>query len=107
MGKVIVSEFVEYSLKKITKALYENEYFAYIEDSENYVQNLREFFLSIPEQKARKIVNKRYGNFYCKYKHNNKTTWYVGFDTEDDVYLIKFLTNNHSSDYPKFISMLN
>jgi hypothetical protein len=41
---------------------------------------------------------------YCKYKPNRNTTWYVFFDVENDVYLIKNIVNNHSKDYPLYIS---
>lgn len=103
MDQIIISSHVEFTLKKISKKLYDDEYFAFVEDAENYVQKLRKFFLSIPKQKARKTLNKKFGTFYCRYKYNHKTTWYIGFDMEDDIYLIKFVTNNHSADYPKFV----
>jgi predicted nucleic-acid-binding Zn-ribbon protein len=38
----------------------------------------------------------------------NATIKQVGklFDVEEDTYLIKYITNNYSADYPKFISWL-
>jgi hypothetical protein len=104
MEKINLAPLVLDKLKELSKKLYEDEYFGFIEDSENYVQNLREFIFSIPSLKRRLTANNKFGSFYCKYKHNHKTTWYATFDIEDDFYLIKNITNNHSPDYPNFIA---
>lgn len=75
MEKINLAPLVLDKLKEISKKLYENEYFGFIEDSENYVQNLREFVFCIPTLKHKITTNNKFGAFYCKYKCNHKTTW--------------------------------
>jgi hypothetical protein len=104
MEKINVTPLVLDKLKELSKQLYEKEYFGFIEDAENYVQNLRVFIFSIPNLQRKSTTNNKYGSYYCKYKHNHKTTWYITFDIEDDCYLIKNITNNHSADYPNFVT---
>jgi hypothetical protein len=104
MEKISLAPLVLEKLKELTTKLYEEEYFGFLEDSENYVQNLRIFIFSIPSLKRKFTANKKFGLYYCKFKYNHKTTWYVSFDIEDDLYLVKNITNNHSADYPNFIA---
>lgn len=62
-----------------------------------------DFTYKIPELHHRKTINPKYGVFYCRYKVNNKTIWFVTFDMEDDIFVVQYITNNHSKDYPSFI----
>ncbi len=101
MEKIIFTRQVESQLEELVMKLYYNDYFGFLVDANNYVHNIKNFIETIPTLKPRFTLNKEYGTFYCKYKHNYKTTWYIGFDREDDIYLIKFITNNHSAEYPK------
>jgi hypothetical protein len=106
MEKVKLSSFVSEKLKELSKTLYDNEYFGFLEDSEMYVEYLKEFIYSIPTLKRKRTANPKNGVFYCKYKHNHKTTWYASFDIQNDFYLVKNITNNHSTDYSDFIANL-
>jgi hypothetical protein len=100
MGKIKFSNSFLYKLEELVKALYKNGYFGFLESSENYVSNIIDFIYTIPSLKKKATGSKRYGAFYCKYKHNNKTTWYITFDLEEDTLIIQDITNNHSSEYP-------
>ena len=103
MAEIKLSSLVAAKLNGLIFILYENEYFGFFESSLDYVQNLKDFIFSIPTLKFKQTINKQYGNFYCKYKHNTKTTWYVIFDIMDDKYLINNITNNHSVEYSNLI----
>jgi hypothetical protein len=96
MAKIILDDLVILKLKELGEILYEDEYFGFVEDALEYADYL----------KHKRTSYTKYGSYYCKYKHNHKTTWYITFDVEDDTYLILNITNNHSADYPKFISWL-
>ncbi len=106
MAKIIIDDLVILKLKELSEILHKNEYFGFLEDALNYADALKEFIYTIPTIKHKHTLNTKYGSFYCKYKHNHKTTWYIIFDVEDDTCLIQNITNNHSADYPKFISRL-
>jgi hypothetical protein len=67
-------------LNELIDTLYEDEYFGFFESSLEYVQNLKKFIFSIENVKFKETEIIDYGNYYCKYKHNYKTTWYILFD---------------------------
>jgi hypothetical protein len=100
MAEIKLSPLAATKLDELIDTLYEDEYFGFFESSLEYVQNLRNFIFSIDTLKIKNTSINKYGNFYCKYKHNNKTTWYVLFDKINDNYLVNNITNNHSPDYP-------
>jgi hypothetical protein len=106
MAKIILDDLVILKLKELGEILYEDEYFGFVEDALEYADSLKEFIYTIPDLKHKRTSYTKYGSYYCKYKHNHKTTWYITFDVDDDTYLILNITNNHSADYPKFISWL-
>jgi hypothetical protein len=106
MEKIILDDLVKIKLRELTSTLFEEEYFGFVFDAENYVNNIVDFIFTIPTLKHKRTSYTKYGSYYCKYKHNHKTTWYITFDVDDDTYLILNITNNHSADYPKFISWL-
>lgn len=104
MGQqVIIQPVVIDYLIDLINVLYDKEYFGFFESSVEYADKITDFILDIPNQKSKFTKNKRFGKYYCRYKHNSKTSWFPVFDIEDDVYLIKFITNNHSSSYPLYI----
>jgi len=107
MAQIIVKPGVRDKLNSLVHILYNEEYFAFIENAKQYVVAIYEFIESIPYQRRKLCGNKKFGSWYCRYQANRNTSWYIGFDLEDDVYLIKFITNNHCEDYARFISGVN
>ena len=103
MEKVITTQEVDYFFKDLILVLLKAEYFSYNESATNYVKNIIDFMYTIPSLKKKPTKRNKYGNWYCSYKHNNKTTWYITFDVEDGIYLVTHITNNHTADYPKYI----
>jgi hypothetical protein len=106
MEKIIYSSLFISIVQELSTKLFENEYFGFIGDAEDYVKKILDFTDTIPLLKHKRTLNTKYGIYYCKYKQNHKTTWYITFDVEENTYLIKYITNNHSADYPEFISWL-
>lgn len=106
MEKIIYTSLFIEIVKELSVKLFEDEYFGFVEDAENYVNNILDFVNTIPALKQKRTSNNKHGLYYCKYKHNHKTTWYITFDVEEDIYLIRYITNNHSEDYPRFINWL-
>ncbi len=106
MEKIIYSSLFISIVQELSTKLFEDEHFGFIGDAEDYVENILDFIDTIPSLKHKQTLNTKYGSYYCKYKHNYKTTWYIIFDVQDEIFLIQNITNNHSADYPKFISWL-
>ncbi len=103
MGKIIISPIVEKKLYKLVDALFENEYFGFLENAITYKDKIVYFINSIPSLKKKKTKNTKYGKWYCSYKPNRNTTYFITFDYEDNIYLIKNIFNNHGRAYPAFI----
>lgn len=103
MEKVVISPFVVNKLDSLILILFEKEYFGFMESAIDYVDNIYDFILTIPSQNKKRTKKIKFGAWYCSYKANSKTTYFITFDCENDVYLVKNITNNHSRDYPSFI----
>lgn len=93
-------------LNGLAQLLFDKEYFSYLENAEDYVLNIKDFIYTIPSLKHKRTKNKKHGAFYCSYKPNRHTTWYITFNTEASHYLIKNITNNHSKNYARFIAAI-
>ena len=70
-----------------------------MDSAKEYVRIIFDFIYTIPDQHRKRTKNSKLGFWYCKYKHNHNTTWYITFDLEDDIFLIKDITNNHTEEY--------
>ena len=103
MEKVIVLPFVEAKLRGMVKTLHNIKYFGTLISAENYVEKLKNYIKTIPQENRRLTRNPKYGHFYCTYKPNSRTSYFITFDTEGDLFLIKNIFNNHTSYYPKYI----
>jgi hypothetical protein len=98
VGKIEFSpEIIEY-LDSLVFKLYEKEYFGFIENSFEYIENLVQHVMkeihSIPHKKTPKELIS-YRNFYMTYHSNQRTTWYILFDKNEEDILVTFIFNNH------------
>ncbi len=103
MEKVRILHNVRLEIDDYITLFFDEEYFSYFESSEEYVNKIYNFIYTIPTLRYKQTKNNRHGLYYCSYKANTNTTWYIVFDKEDDFYLIRFITNNHSQNYPVYI----
>jgi hypothetical protein len=74
MEKIVISSNVRKALDELVDILYYKEYFSYKKSAQDYVNNLYDFILTIPTLRYKTTLNKKYGAFYCCYKHNAKTS---------------------------------
>mgnify|MGYP003593697527 FL=1 len=45
----------------------------------------------------------KFGKKYLRYKANNQTFWYIFFDQKEGKFLINYILNNHSQDFPELL----
>lgn len=103
-GKIVIMQLVSDSLMELLTTLENEGYFSYNENIVEYVKNILHFVESIPTNKSRrKTKSKKYGEWCCRHTANKRTTWYATFDIENDVFIVKFITNNHTKDYHSII----
>ncbi|MCZ2225051.1 MAG: hypothetical protein LC122_15620 [Chitinophagales bacterium] len=106
MEKVIILPAVRRKLDELIEVLVKEQYFSYLYLAEKYVHNIYDFMNTLPQQKVKPTLIKTYGAYYCQYKPNKHTTWYITFDTNGKTWLIKNIFNNHTKDYPRYIGNL-
>jgi uncharacterized membrane protein len=75
-----------------------------MDSTKDYVNDIVDFMYTIPDLKFKVTSKEKFGKYYCTFKANNNTSWYIVFDVEFDIYLIKFITNNHSHFYATYIN---
>ncbi len=99
--KIAYSPSVVDSLNNLIDILFHENYFSYIENAFDYVENIKnEIENNITTLKHHKspIELSRYGKYYIRIKSTKRTSWYVFFNKKDNLYLIRYITNNHVSD---------
>ena len=103
MNESYISPEVEEDLYKLIEILVVKEYLGTYVSAMSYVEDL---IIDIQQNIHTKLKKKapaffdRYGKdmLYITYQRNINTTWYVFFSiVEEDIYFIKYITNNHVS----------
>lgn len=107
MEKIVLLPEVINRLNELINILYKKEYFGFIESSFNYVDDIYDFIYSLHTLRYKETANRKFGQYYCSYKANRNTTWYVTFDKQDDRFIVQYITNNHTEEYPYFISKIH
>ena len=84
------------------------KYFSFIENVDFYIDRIYDFIdHNIDKAISRISPDKfqKHGEKYLKYTANNRTTWYIFFDEKDGKYLVNFILNNHSHNFPQFTNL--
>lgn len=98
--KIVFDSEVEEYLSLLVNILYDEEYFGFKEKAYQYVDDLIDDIEYNIENKLAKPAPpyfNRYGRnlSYAIFKKNKRTQWYVFFNKEDDIYYIRYISNNH------------
>lgn len=93
----ILPEVVDF-LNNLVKILFHKEYFGFEESAQNYVQNIYDFIefdlYNFPHKQA-SLTLQKLGSNYVFYKSNERTTWYIFFERNQNRILITYITNNY------------
>lgn len=103
MAEIIILPLVKAKQNELLLVLFDAKYFATDENAHSYVDEISNFIQTIPDLRHRPTKNKKYGAWYCEYKPNKRTSWFITFDKQGERYVVKNLINNHTKDYPAFI----
>lgn len=99
--KIIITPKVIDYLDDLVRVLYKEEYFGFIESAEGYVIKIYDAIdenIKLSTHKLTPQKLKYLGSNYIFYKSNNRTTWFVFFEKEDNKYLITSILNNHCEE---------
>ena len=86
--------------------LYYQNYFGFKKDAKLYVQEIVLYINNYDfEINIRNTPKKfqKFGKKYLRYKANNQTFWYIFFDQKEGKFLINYILNNHSQDFPELL----
>jgi len=103
MEKIAISNATHTRLSDLLDALINEGYFYIFENAEEYVNDIYNFIYTLPEQQKYNVQNTKYGAFYCRYKANAHTTYYIIFDIIAEVYYVNYILNNHTHEYVIYI----
>ena len=82
-------------------ALFEDEYFGFVESSETYVNKIIDFIYENHETFPSRITPteiKSLGSNYIFYKINPRTTWFIFFEKKEAIFLVTNIINNHCKE---------
>ena len=93
---------VEIYLFELIELLFNQNYFSFPDQAVSYVFKIRQYIESsittVYKRKAPDYFAKYGENMsYLVYKANPNTSWYIFFQQQADVFLIRYITNNHFS----------
>lgn len=96
---VVFSPLVEDDLLKLVDILIDEGYLYSYPFAMKYVDELIEYIEEHIEHSVRKTAPsffRKYGNElkYITYNSTNDTTWYILFEVYDEVFFVKYITNN-------------
>ena len=92
-------------LNQLAFKLFEKDYFSYFDNAVVYKDKIIDFIENnlthFPSKKTPPKIQ-YLGKNYIFYTTNQRTTWYVFFEKEENQYLVTFISNNHS-EIAKFL----
>lgn len=98
--KVIFAPEVEDDLFDLVEILVQKGYLGTYDFAISYVEDLVYFIQANIQKKIRMKAPAYFNKFgsdlwYIAYRRNINTTWYIFFTQMEDVYWVKYITNNH------------
>ena len=98
--EIIFSKKVELYLDELMLLLFEEEYFGFPDSAKSYVDNVVSFveqYIGILPSKNAPDYFQRFGRNlkYITFLANKRTSWYIFYQERNNIYLIRYITNNH------------
>jgi len=103
MEQIILTDYIDRKLKELIEILYQKEYFGFKSSSVNYVNKIYDFISNISSKRKYNCKNTKYEKKYVILKMNSTTTYFITFDFEGDLFIVKNIFNNHEMGYSNYI----
>jgi len=101
LEKVIFKQDILNYFDELVYVLFEKDYFSYPENALDYVEKIVEFTIreiaNFPHKTTPQNL-KHLGSNYIFYNSNQRTTWFVFFEKQNNNYLITGILNNHCEE---------
>jgi len=87
-------------LDELLIVLFEKGYFGFPDSAKSYVDKLlgyvKQYIGLLPAREAPQYFSRYAKNMkYITYRANQSTEWYVFYQQSDNIFLIRYITNNH------------
>lgn len=100
MEKVIITSYAENKLSELILVLYQKEYFGFIEDAQNYVDNIYNFIETIPKISHKECFKNIHGKYFVRYDNpKSNMQYFITFDKKDNRYLIQDIISPKTKEY--------
>jgi len=98
--KIVYAQEVEQFLDELLIVLFEKGYFGFPDSAKSYVDKLlgyvKQYIGLLPAREAPQYFSRYAKNMkYITYRANQSTEWYVFYQQSDNIFLIRYITNNH------------
>lgn len=93
-------------INDLVDILFDKEYFGFEDYAVEYTEKIYDFIednIAKPISRSTPQHFQKYGKKFIRYKANNHTFWYIFFDQRGNQFLINYILNNHSQDFPDLI----
>ena len=100
--EIIFSKKVEQYLDELMLLLFEEGYFGFPDSAKTYVDRLISFVeqhVGILHGRDAPDLFKSFGKDmkYITFRANKRTSWYIFYQERNNIYLIQYITNNHTA----------
>ncbi|MEX0996291.1 MAG: hypothetical protein WDZ45_04520 [Flavobacteriaceae bacterium] len=107
MGKITIlyKPEVEYYINDLVHTLYLEGYFSFLENAVEYTNGIIDFIENAIHTFPYKITPlnlNHLGSKYIFYNPNKRTTWFIFFESQEDTFLVTYITNNHAETAGQF-----
>lgn len=105
---VVYQSRFENQIHSLIDILYFEGFFGFEDYAVDYAEKIYDFIesrLAAPTARKCPVKFLRYGEKYLKYKANSHTAWYIFFDRKGDRFIINYILNNHSKEYPDLFEL--
>ncbi|MBC7557240.1 MAG: hypothetical protein H7195_09805 [Chryseobacterium sp.] len=103
---IIYSQEFHELVEELIEILFTKEYFGFKIDCHFYAEKIYDFIdLNIDKPISKKSPRKfeKYGDNFIKYKVNHQTFRFIFFDQKENHFLVNFILNNHSNEFPELL----
>lgn len=103
---IIYSDEFHQSIEQLIDILYSKEYFGFEIACQLYAEKIYDFVdynIHKPISRDSPMSFQKFGIKYIVYKANNRTSWYIFFDQKGNQFLINYILNNHSHEFPELM----
>lgn len=89
MGKIVLSDKIKFKLVELSEILFEKGFFGYKKSADEYVNRIRDFIQTIPNQPLKLCKSTKFGKYYVRYDNpTSNMKYFITFNKFENDYFI-------------------